>query len=41
MEGSYAGAMSAAQFMPISFRSLAVDFDHDDHKDIGTIPTIP
>jgi len=34
LKGSYAGAMGIPQFMPSSFRSLAVDFDKDGHKDI-------
>ncbi len=34
MKGSYAGAMGIPQFMPSSFRSVAVDFDHDGYKDI-------
>lgn len=34
--GSYAGAMGYGQFMPSSFRSFAVDFDGDGHKDIWT-----
>ncbi|MCK9395634.1 MAG: lytic murein transglycosylase B [Methylobacter sp.] len=32
--GSYAGAMGLPQFMPSSFRSYAVDFDHDNRRDI-------
>jgi membrane-bound lytic murein transglycosylase B len=32
--GSYAGAMGIPQFMPSSFRSYAVDFDHDNRRDI-------
>jgi membrane-bound lytic murein transglycosylase B len=32
--GSYAGAMGRPQFMPSSFRSYAVDFDHDGRRDI-------
>ena len=38
MKGSYAGAMGIPQFMPSSFRSVAVDFDHDGHKDIWRNP---
>jgi membrane-bound lytic murein transglycosylase B len=38
MKGSYAGAMGIPQFMPSSFRSVAVDFDHDGHKDIWHNP---
>ncbi len=36
--GSYAGAMGLPQFMPGSFRSYAVDFDHDGHIDIWKNP---
>ena len=32
--GSYAGAMGYGQFMPSSFRSYAVDFDGDGHRDL-------
>ena len=32
--GSYAGAMGLPQFMPSSFLSYAVDFDHDGKRDI-------
>ncbi|MGR9086877.1 MAG: lytic murein transglycosylase B, partial [Gammaproteobacteria bacterium] len=32
--GSYAGAMGMPQFMPSSFRSYSVDFDHDGRRDI-------
>ena len=32
--GSYAGAMGMPQFMPDSFRTYAVDFDGDGHRDI-------
>lgn len=32
--GSWAGAMGLGQFMPSSFRSLAVDFDHDGVRDL-------
>jgi membrane-bound lytic murein transglycosylase B len=32
--GSYAGAMGVPQFMPSSFLSFAVDFDHDGQSDI-------
>ena len=33
-QGSWAGAMGYGQFMPSSFRSLAVDFNHDGHRDL-------
>ena len=36
--GSYAGAMGVPQFMPDSFRSYAVDFDGDGHRDIWHTP---
>ena len=36
--GSYAGAMGFPQFMPSSFLSFAVDFDHDGHRDIWRNP---
>ncbi len=32
--GSYAGAMGYGQFMPSSFRSYAIDFDGDGHRDL-------
>ncbi len=32
--GSYAGAMGLPQFMPSSFRTYAVDFNSDNHRDI-------
>ncbi len=32
--GSWAGAMGLGQFMPSSFRKLAVDFDHDGKRDL-------
>jgi membrane-bound lytic murein transglycosylase B len=32
--GSWAGAMGLGQFMPSSFRSLAVDFDHNGRRDL-------
>jgi membrane-bound lytic murein transglycosylase B len=37
--GSYAGAMGLGQFMPSSYRSYAVDFDADQHRDIWGNPT--
>jgi membrane-bound lytic murein transglycosylase B len=36
--GSYAGAMGMPQFMPSSFLSYAIDFNHDDHADIWHAP---
>lgn len=36
--GSYAGAMGLGQFMPSSYRSYAVDFDQDGHRDIWENP---
>ncbi len=36
--GSYAGAMGMPQFMPSSFQSYAVDFDHDGKRDIWKDP---
>ena len=32
--GSWAGAMGLGQFMPSSFRTLAVDFNNDGHRDL-------
>jgi membrane-bound lytic murein transglycosylase B len=32
--GSWAGAMGLGQFMPSSFRKLAVDFDHNGRRDL-------
>lgn len=32
--GSWAGALGLGQFMPSSFRSLAVDFDHDGKRNL-------
>jgi membrane-bound lytic murein transglycosylase B len=32
--GSWAGAMGYGQFMPSSFRKLAVDFDNNGHRDL-------
>ncbi|MDA5094251.1 lytic murein transglycosylase [Aliiroseovarius sp. KMU-50] len=34
MMGSWAGAMGHTQFMPTSYLSFAVDFDHDGRRDI-------
>ena len=36
--GSYAGAMGYGQFMPGSFRSYAIDFDGDGHRDLWRNP---
>ncbi|SJM89033.1 Membrane-bound lytic murein transglycosylase B [Crenothrix polyspora] len=36
--GSYAGAMGMPQFMPSSFLSYAIDFNHDDRADIWHTP---
>ncbi len=36
--GSYAGAMGIPQFMPSSFRNYAIDFDHDNLRDIWHNP---
>jgi len=39
MVGSWAGAFGHAQFMPSTFRRLAVDLDGDGKRDIvGSIP---
>ncbi len=35
-QGSYAGAMGWAQFMPSNYRRLAVDFDGDGKRDLWT-----
>jgi len=37
-QGSYAGAMGAAQFMPSNYRRLALDYDGNGSKDLWTIP---
>lgn len=39
LRGSYAGAMGFGQFMPSSFRSYAVDFDGDRHRDLWSNPS--
>lgn len=36
--GSYAGAMGMPQFMPSSFRSYAVDYDHNHKRDLWNSP---
>ena len=36
MTGSWAGAMGQSQFMPSSYRTYAVDYDHDGRRDIWT-----
>ncbi len=36
--GSYAGAMGLPQFMPSSYRNFAVDFGHDNARDIWKNP---
>ena len=38
VRGSYAGAMGYGQFMPGSFRSYAIDFDGDGHRDLWRNP---
>lgn len=37
-KGSYAGAMGLAQFMPSSYRKLAIDFDGDGHRNLWSDP---
>ena len=39
MKGSWAGAFGQTQFMPSTYRRLAVDFDGDGHRD--TIRSVP
>lgn len=38
VRGSYAGAMGLPQFMPSSYRRLAVDFDNDGRRDLLDSP---
>lgn len=38
LQGSYAGAMGMAQFMPSNYRRLAVDFDGDGKVDLWSVP---
>lgn len=37
-EGSYAGAMGAAQFMPSNYRRLALDWNGDGRRDLWGLP---
>jgi len=34
LKGSWAGAFGQTQFIPSTYRRLAVDFDHDGHRDL-------
>jgi membrane-bound lytic murein transglycosylase B len=36
-QGSYAGAMGAAQFMPSNYRRLALDYNHDGRADLWNL----
>ncbi len=38
LKGSYAGAMGIPQFIPASYRSYAVDFNHDGHRNLWDDP---
>lgn len=41
LRGSWAGAMGQCQFMPSTFLSYAVDYDHSGHRDIwGHLPDV-
>ena len=39
LRGSWAGALGQAQFIPSSYRSFAVDGDHDGQRDLWDSPT--